>query len=571
MSEDIIIYPWGDFSNKLVCLMAAIDLQLKTKKKIKIVYSLSYNDIIWDNDLSLFIDELPDLKFNNITYEYETKNIKVNSALLKNILMSEHMSESLNKVSKNKKLNIFKFGIEYNEYPKIDKGIIRNTWIQGFKNKGAPLVKDWLSDVTKFKYYKKFEKEVGFDWYDPNYEYVVIYLEVGGIIKFIQNHSIANKFVLKPEWYDKALRILKNKCKKPLKIIYYDNLRLNSNLLFKYIEVFNKYGNIINDISRNNKSLQVEKLIIMSKVDHYIGSRNFVQLGSYLYAKNHSITIINSHNVLEYSYRKEDYPSNWMILNDENYRISSIRDLQRYNLDMLVGLYEVKDKESLEINKKSLSRSKNYISSKYELYYNKFDKALNSLTLKNLLLFKHFETKDKVYILNSNISINEGLFLFNLIKKYKPKKLMEIGLACGTSAAFMLLAMDKKSKLISVDPFQKLQWDSFGLLVVADIIKENKLVKTNHKWVPYFSHTFFNMKNNKFDFCFIDGDHSYEGTMIDLVGSHNLLEKDGLLVIDDVLHGPVKKALYDFLNNNSNMYKKIDNDLKTMSGYIKLK
>ena len=59
--------------------------------------------------------------------------------------------------------------------------------------------------------------------------------------------------------------------------------------------------------------------------------------------------------------------------------------------------------------------------------------------------------------------------------------------------------------------------------------------------------------------------------MIDLVGCHNLLEKDGLLVIDDVLHGPVKKALYDFLNNNSNMYKKIENELKTMTGYIKLK
>ena len=57
MSEDIIIYPNGDFSNKIVCLMAAIDLQLKTKKEIKIVYSLSYNDLIWDSDLSFFIDD----------------------------------------------------------------------------------------------------------------------------------------------------------------------------------------------------------------------------------------------------------------------------------------------------------------------------------------------------------------------------------------------------------------------------------------------------------------------------------------------------------------------------------
>ena len=32
MSEDIIIYPYGDFANKLMSLMAAIDLQLRTKK-----------------------------------------------------------------------------------------------------------------------------------------------------------------------------------------------------------------------------------------------------------------------------------------------------------------------------------------------------------------------------------------------------------------------------------------------------------------------------------------------------------------------------------------------------------
>ena len=53
---------------------------------------------------------------------------------------------------------------------------------------------------------------------------------------------------------------------------------------------------------------------------------------------------------------------------------------------------------------------------------------------------------------------------------------------------------------------------------------------------------------------------------------HNkLLKKDGLLVIDDVLHGPVKKALHDFLNKNTDTYQKIDYDLKTMSGYIKRK
>ena len=46
--------------------------------------------------------------------------------------------------------------------------------------------------------------------------------------------------------------------------------------------------------------------------------------------------------------------------------------------------------------------------------------------------------------------------------------------------------------------------------------------------------------------------------MIDLIGCHNLLEKNGLLIIDDVLHFPVKKAINDFMSKNNNNYKIID-------------
>ena len=576
MSEDIIIYPYGDFANKLMSLMAAIDLQLRTKKKIKIVYSLSYNDLVWDGDSNLFMDQLPEFNFKNISYVYQKKKAKANSALLKNLLISDDIGEELIKLSKNKKLELYDFGVLYNKYPTIDKGIIRRTWIQGFKNDGAPLVKKWLSDITKFKYYKEYIKDTGFDWYDSNYEYVEVYFELGDVLKYIFNHSATNKFILKPEWYDKALRILKNKTKKPLKIILHANIPLNINLLFKYVEIIKKHGDIINDFQsgvvwhRNLKLSQVDKILTISKVDHFIGPRNFIQVGSYLYAKNHSVTIINSNNVLELSYKKEDCPPNWIILNDENYRIMTIRDLQRYNLDILVGLKQENLSESININRRTLIRSRNYIQKKYNSFYNKFNKYIDSKVLKDLLLYKTIETKDKVYTLNSNISVDEGLFLFNLIKKYNPKNIIEIGLACGVSAAFILLAMDKKSKLTSVDPFQKFQWEKFGLVVVDKIIKESKLKKSNHKWEPYYSHTFFSKKNSKYDLCFIDGDHSYEGTMIDLVGCHNLLEKNGLLVIDDVLHFPVKKAINDFMSKNNNNYKIIDSDIKTMNGYIKL-
>ena len=77
-------------------------------------------------------------------------------------------------------------------------------------------------------------------------------------------------------------------------------------------------------------------------------------------------------------------------------------------------------------------------------------------------------------------------------------------------------------------------------------------------------------EKRKYDFCFIDGDHSYEGTLIDLKGCHKLLKINGLLVIDDVLHKEVKRSLKDFMKEEGNNYSKINFQVKTMNAYLKL-
>ena len=129
--------------------------------------------------------------------------------------------------------------------------------------------------------------------------------------------------------------------------------------------------------------------------------------------------------------------------------------------------------------------------------------------------------------------------------------------------------MNKNSILKSIDPFQKIYWDSLGLNIVEEILKEQKLKTNNHQWISNYSHTYFKNNKEKFDFCFIDGDHSYKGTIIDLVGCDKILELNGILVIDDVLHKNVKKGLNYFFKLNNN-YKKIDNELYTMNAYQKI-
>ena len=56
--------------------------------------------------------------------------------------------------------------------------------------------------------------------------------------------------------------------------------------------------------------------------------------------------------------------------------------------------------------------------------------------------------------------------------------------------------------------------------------------------------------------------------MIDLFGAKKLLKKNGLMIIDDVLHNDVKNALNNFLKKNDN-FEKIKVDVSTMNFYIK--
>ena len=204
----------------------------------------------------------------------------------------------------------------------------------------------------------------------------------------------------------------------------------------------------------------------------------------------------------------------------------------------------------------------------YNKFYSQFDKYIESKFFKDLLLHRVLIKRNKVRMVNSNISIKEGLEIYKLIKKYKPKKLIEIGLACGISTCFILCAISSGDKVYSVDPFQKIQWDRFGLINAYEVIKELKLPNNSHNWIPKYSGDYFKSTNDKYDFMLIDGDHSYNGTMIDLNGSLKILNNKGILVVDDVLHREVGKAVRDFMRNNKR-YIEIKNNVKTMGFYIK--
>ena len=548
----IIIVPHGDLSNKIMSIVGAIDLNKKTNKKVEIWYSEQYEDLIYNENFKNILDSFPKINFDNIKIKFFEKNSN-NKKLISKEKISRKILQNYNPNQYNK------FEIIANEFPILnytERPIIFDSYIRGYKNNYFNVIKDWLKDVTKYRSYKTFLDNIGFNWLNNSKNLCIIHLHMieyyNGIYYKFNNYH----FIHTIKYYEEALKIISKKSKLPLYFIIMTDTNIDS--LINYYKKINEFGEIIY-INENHLN-RINITILASKAKYLIGSLNhyYSTFLAHIF-DNIDLSVAPEFEVLD----KNNYSKKIYFFNDYNYRIKNKKEILKNNLFLINNLtYD----EKYKIYLSNISNQRKFFS----YCYKNFNDLIDSKYLKNLLLDRYYsnENKKELREVNSNISLNEGIELYKIIKKYKPKNLVEIGFAVGISTLFMLCALEKDTELISVDPYQKIQWDKFGLINVDNILKEQNLPKTTHKFIEDYSKNFFKNTNKLFDLVFIDGDHSYQGTMIDLFGAKKLLKKNGLMIIDDVLHNDVKNALNNFLKKNNN-FEKIKVDVSTMNFYIK--
>ena len=164
----------------------------------------------------------------------------------------------------------------------------------------------------------------------------------------------------------------------------------------------------------------------------------------------------------------------------------------------------------------------------------------------------------------------EGNFLYNTIIKYNFRNCLEIGMAYGISAMYILLALKKLNKnpykLDSIDPYQTTQWNSFGLNLIKDI----KLKKHHNLYEDksYIVLPKLLEKKEVYDLIFIDGWHTFDYTLLDFFYADLLLKVGGFIIIDDAMHKGVNKCL-KYIDLNYKHYKKIQSP-NTVGAYQKL-
>ena len=132
------------------------------------------------------------------------------------------------------------------------------------------------------------------------------------------------------------------------------------------------------------------------------------------------------------------------------------------------------------------------------------------------------------------ISLSQCHFLHLLIKSSKIKKILEIGTFTGLSALSMALALPEDGSVIALDKNKKNSETAVNFFKKA--AQENKIKLIIAPALESLNN--LNDQKQKFDLVFIDADKENYKNYFNL--SLNLIDKDGLIVIDNVLwHGEV--------------------------------
>lgn len=150
----------------------------------------------------------------------------------------------------------------------------------------------------------------------------------------------------------------------------------------------------------------------------------------------------------------------------------------------------------------------------------------------------------------------------------KENRILEIGCFEGLSSVFLAdnFLNNTNSSLTCVDPFSTIENNDHGKYLQNNEEKnfdynisvcKNSDKITVHKIT---SDSFFKTNNKTYNYIYIDGCHEPDFIMRDMVNSFDILEKNGIMWMDDYRGGEdglIKKTMDEFLKKYKDSYELI--------------
>jgi len=164
-----------------------------------------------------------------------------------------------------------------------------------------------------------------------------------------------------------------------------------------------------------------------------------------------------------------------------------------------------------------------------------------------------------------SIKKEEAAFIFELIQKHQLTKTLETGLGFGNSACHIMAAHQQKH--IAIDPFQK-EYDYLALKNVEAIGCKNLFdfrEDYSHNVLPQL------LKDGAtFDFIFIDGDHKFDGILVDFYYADLLLTESGFVLFHDTWMRSTQ-LVSNFIKTNKDGYQVVECPLRNFHLFQKKK
>lgn len=159
--------------------------------------------------------------------------------------------------------------------------------------------------------------------------------------------------------------------------------------------------------------------------------------------------------------------------------------------------------------------------------------------------------------LHSAITVDEGLFIQDVIQQNKPRFSLEVGCAYGVSSLFICQALKDvgAERHIIVDPFQlgndhtgsDAGYEGIGL---ANL--ERAGLSSFIKFYPELSYRclpWLEREGCRLDFAFIDGMHTFDYVLVDFFYIDKMLNVGGVIIFDDLSYPSIRKACRYILRN----------------------
>jgi len=165
----------------------------------------------------------------------------------------------------------------------------------------------------------------------------------------------------------------------------------------------------------------------------------------------------------------------------------------------------------------------------------------------------------KLHVLDgtTNISPEEGMWLYELCRKVKPQATLEIGLAYGFSTVYFLAAMPAEGNAhhTAIDPFQRRapgRWEGIGLEHGRRFGGERfRFIEkpSSSALVRLAEHS------EHFEIIFVDGRHLFDLALLDFTLSAELCPTGGYIILDDMWLASIQRvAAFVKANRNDFVY-----------------